>query len=226
MTVKKTVSVIIKIFLITTSLGGVFLSLLTAQKDGFSHWARRLLYFTAQSNLWIGFSALFALFLGFAPYCKSNAKLLFVTRYVCVVSITMTGVVFCGLLAPFAKDYGFQTWTVSSLLTHVVSPTLAIVDFFLDRQTFIIKKSHALLCVIPSLIYFSLSFVLEYFRVDFGRGVPYPYFFMNFRSPIGFFGFSATPPFVLGTFYWFLLFPSLLYAIAFLYRYAYNRRKR
>lgn len=220
MTARKTI--LLKIFIIAFSLGGVLLSLFSAQKDGYSHWARRLLYFTAQSNLWIGFINLFILFSIFAPYNERREKRLYIIRYIFTVSITLTGIVFCGLLAPFASDYGFRTWALPSVFTHAVVPALAVIDFFLDRQ-FFIENTHVALCILPPAVYFFLSFVLEFFYVDFGRGVPYPYFFMNFRSPVGVFGFSATPPFIMGTFYWFLLFPSLLYAIAFLYKKLYNR---
>ena len=225
MTARKKVSMTLKILIVATSLGGVFLSLITAQKDGYSHWARRLLYFTAQSNIWIGVSTL-ALLL--SPLFKSHEKRrkhLYVLRFVFTVSITMTGVVFCALLAPFAADYGYRTWTLSSVLTHALTPMLAILDFFLDTNRLVIENKHVLLCSLPPILYFSISFLLEIFNVDFGRGVAYPYFFMNFRSPVGVFGFSSTPPFVMGTFYWFLLFPALLYGIAFVYKRLYNRKK-
>ena len=136
----------------------------------------------------------------------------------------MTGVVFCALLAPFAADYGYRTWTLSSVLTHALTPMLAILDFFLDTNRLVIENKHVLLCSLPPILYFSISFLLEIFNVDFGRGVAYPYFFMNFRSPAGVFGFSTVPPFFMGTFYWFLLFPALLFGIATLFKRLHNKR--
>ncbi len=222
MSARKTLSIIFKIFIVATSLGGVLLSLITAVADGYSHWARRLLYFTAQSNIWIGVITLFILFSYLMPYREKRERRLYLLRFYFIVSITMTGVVFCGLLAPFAPKYGFTVWSLSSLCTHVLTPVLAIVDFFVDKRAFPINKRHVFLSVLPSLFYFSTAFLLEYLRVDFGKGVPYPYFFMNFRSPVGVFGFSKNPPFIMGTFYWFLLFPTLLLFIAYLYRFLYN----
>ena len=225
MTVSKKLSVTLKIIIVATSLGGVLLSLITAAKDGYSHWARRLLYFTGQSNIWIGAVTLFALFFALTPHREKQTKNLFIARYVFTVSITMTGFVFCLLLAPFAHNYGFRTWSLSSTLTHAVTPTLVVVDFFLDRQPFVLENKHSFLCILPPVLYFSLSFLLEFFYVDFGRGEPYPYFFMNFRSPVGVFGFSSQFPFFMGTFYWFLIFPLLLFFIAFLYKKIYNKKR-
>ncbi len=224
MTTRKSISITLKILIIATSLGGVLLSLFTATKDGYSHWARRLLYFTAQSNIWIGVVTLFILLFSFTPYREKRTRILYTLRFVFTVSITMTALVFCGLLAPFAKQYDFSVYTLSSLFTHVLSPLFAIADFFVDKQPFPLTKRHVFLSALPPIIYFTVSFILEYFNVDFGKGTPYPYFFMNFRSPAGVFGFTATPPFIIGTFYWFLFFPSILFAVAFLYRFLYNKK--
>ena len=226
MTARKSISVTLKICIVATSLGGVLLSLITAQKDGYSHWARRLLYFTAQSNIWIGVITLFSLLLPLFSSRKKHAEQVFILRYLFTVSITLTGLVFCGLLAPFAADYGFPTWNISSVLTHAVSPALSIAEFFIGEWEFVLQNKHVALRGIPPALYFATAFLLEFFRVDFGRGTPYPYFFMNFRSPVGVFGFSSRPPFVMGTFYWFLLFPLLMYAIAVLYKNLYNRKRK
>ncbi len=225
MTTRKNISITLKIGVIATSLGGVLLSLFTAQRDGYSHWARRLLYFTAQSNIWIGVTTLFVLLFSFTPQDEKRTRFLYTLRFIFTVSITMTALVFCGLLAPFAQQYDFSVFTLSSLFTHLLSPLFAVADFFVDRQPFPLTKRAVALSALPPVLYFSLSFVLEFFNVDFGKGTPYPYFFMNFRSPVGVFGFSRQPPFVMGTFYWFLFFPALLFAIAFLYRFLYNKKR-
>ena len=198
---KKTISFILKILLVCASLFGVLFSCIFAVRDGYSHFGRRLLYFTAQSNIWIGLTALALLILR-----KDRArKRAYVLRYVFTVSITVTGVVFCFLLAPFA-DESYHVWSFQSILTHVLSPLLAIADFFVDKTPFPLTRKHVFYTAIPPLVYFSTASFLEAFHVDFGRGVPYPYFFLNFRSPAGLFGFSSVPPFFMGTFYWILLF--------------------
>ena len=209
---RKSICLFLKLLLVCTSFFGVLFSCVFAVNDGYSHWSKRLLYFTAQSNIWIGLTALALLLLR-----KKNAReRAYLFRYVFTVSITVTGVVFCFLLAPFA-DESYHVWSTQSLFTHVFSPLLAIADFFLDPTPFPLSKRHIFYTMLPPLFYFSVAIFLETFQVDFGRGAYYPYFFLNFRSPAGIFGFSAISPFFIGTFYWILLLCLFLLAISFLY---------
>ncbi len=198
---------------------GVILGLISARADGYSHPLLRLLYFTAQSNIWIGITMLaLAIKLSFFKQTSgAGTRSLYFLRYVFTVSITLTALVFCLLLAPFA-DESYTPWTLPNLFTHVVTPSLALLDFFLDRTRFLISKNGAWACLLPPMLYLAYTTVLCLFRVDFGRGVPYPYFFMNVFSPAGLFGFSAEPPFIFGSVYWYLLFGSVVFLIARLYR--------
>lgn len=210
------ISILLKYLTIGASLGGVLLSLIYAKADGYSHWARRLLYFTAQSNIWLGLTFLGVLLL---PFKKKNVevwtKRLYLLKYIFTVSITITGLVFCALLAPFA-DENYRPWGLCNLLTHVFSPLFAIADFFIDPHRTHIRRKEIFLTAIPPLAYFSLASLLSMAHTDFGRGVNYPYFFLDFTSPAGVFGFASVRPFV-GSFYWFTLFSLVLFFFAYLY---------
>ena len=209
-------SLALKYLVVLTSLGGVTLSLIYAERDGYSHWATRLMYFTGLSNVWIGFTVLFLiLVLGIKPlYSERRVRAFYVLRYVFTVSIAITGIVYCFVLAPMASKENFNAWTFSQILTHVVCPVLSVADFLIDNYKFKISKEHLLMCAIPPLVYFIFAGILNILNVDFGRGDPFPYFFLNLKSPAGIFGFSDTPPFVLGSFYWILLFLGIIYSIA------------
>jgi len=213
---RKNISFILKWLVVLSSLGGVALGLYFAERDGYSHWATRLMYFTGQSNIWIG---VWTILLLISPYIRSLStdkakRILYILRYVFTVSITITGIVYCTILAPFAYKENFDAWAFSNVLTHVVAPILSIADFFFDEYKFKITKENMLLTAIPPLLYFVFAGTLNIFDVDFGRGESYPYFFLNLKSPAGIFGFSDTPPFVLGSFYWILLFLAMIYSIA------------
>lgn len=215
--IKNKLSVTLKILTVLASLGGVTLSLIFAARDGYSHWSKRLLYFTAQSNIWLG--AVFILLLFSARKEKMSipcTQQLYLLKYVFTVSITVTGLTFCGLLAPFSDD-SYTPWTFCNLLTHVFSPVFAVADFYLDPPPIKLRAQDSLLCLLPPLFYCSTTIVLEICRTDFGRGVPYPYFFLYFRSPVGLFGFSKRPPFILGTFYWLCLFLLLVLLLGFFF---------
>lgn len=212
----KRISYGLKVAILLSALGGVVLSLFYAERDGYSHWSKRLLYFTGLSNIWIGICVLIILI---APFIKAlntdfAKDMLYALRYIFTVSIAVTGIVYCFILAPFAEEGEFNPWTLSNVLTHVVAPLLTIVDFFIDEYKLRLTKEHIAFTAIPPLMYFVFSSILNLLGVDFGRGDDYPYFFLNLKSPAGIFGFSDTPPFVIGSFYWILLFLFMVYSIA------------
>ncbi len=221
---RKTLSYLLKIAVVVCAFTGVVFSFIYARRDGYSHWLRRSMYFTAQSNLWVGFTFLALLLL---PLYRGKKKAvlerrLYLFKYVFTVSITTTGLIFCLLLGPFA-DESYHPWSSSSLLTHLFTPLLCIADFFVDTKNVPLTARQSLFALLPPLFYFTLAGVLGFFQFDFGRGVSYPYFFLNFRSPAGVFGFSRVFPFFIGSAYWFLLFGALTYFIGRAYA-RYTRR--
>ena len=172
--INKYVPVSINLLIFVLSSLGFILSCVFAVRDGYSHWLARLLYFTQQSNLWIGVTCLL---LAIALIGKNSAliKALSVCKLIFTVSITVTGFIFCTVLAPFAD---FNVWTFSSVLTHVVVPVLSIADFVSNKNIAGLNKKHVQLTLVPPLAYFIFASVLCLLKIDFGRGEPYPYFFI------------------------------------------------
>ena len=201
---------VLKYLIIVSSLGGLFVSLLESSAHGYSHWSKRFLYFTAQSNVWIGLTTL-AILLS-ARFLKKTPNFLYILKYIFTISITLTGLVFCCLLAPFGPP-SYHLWAFSSWLTHIFSPAFSILDFALEKKNLPLRRGQVWVCLIPPLFYLFSTMLLEALNVDFGRGVSYPYFFMEYRSPVGFFGFSNQSPYFAGTFYWLLLFSLLILSV-------------
>ena len=214
----------LKAVIVVCSIGGVAISLIQARFDGFIPWGTRLLYFTAQSNLWIGFTCLALLLIPFQSHNEKRLRVLYLLKYVFTVSITTTGLIFCGLLGPFA-DKTMHPWSFSSFLTHVFSPFFAVVDFFVEPYPLPLKKRDKWLPLIPSSAYVVITGVLNLGNFNFGRGDPYPYFFMHLRSPVGLFGFGRVFPFYMGSFYWITIFALLTLAISLLYAKRYERKQ-
>ncbi len=219
MSYRKKASIILNFLIAIISFLGVLLNCIFATRDGYSHWHKRLLYFTNQSNIWIGLTCLVIAILSIVSILKKHNVIknwIYVLKYIFTVSITITGLIFCGLLAPFAGDY--NAWTLSSILVHVIVPVLSIVDYFINDEQMPLKKWHIALPTIPPLLYFIFSITLSALRVDFGRGDNYPYFFMNFYSDVGLFGFSNSGPRPeLGSFYWIVVILGLIIGISYLY---------
>ena len=204
------------------SMLGVILACYFAVRDGYSHWTKRLLYFTQLSNIWIGlFSGAFLIVFVLECCGKTIMKgYMYALKYVFTVSITITGIIFCALLAPFAD---FNVWSFSSVLTHVVVPILSIADLFVSCGKEELKMKNTFFSLIPPAIYFVFASILCVLRVDFGKGDAFPYFFMNFYSEVGLFGFRNVPPRPeLGSFYWIVVFLFLIYGLSFAYYKIYN----
>ncbi len=206
-----------KFIIVIATLLGVILSFVFAKQDGYKGWQYRLLYFTLQSNLWIGVAHFLYLLSPLLKNGEDFKKSLRVCNYIFTVSITVTGVVFCALLAPFSYKEGYNAWSVWSILLHVVVPVLAIIDFFIQPKSKKLTGKHLFYSILPPLIYFAITSVFCLAGVDFGRGHAYPYFFMNYYSPVGVFGFGGQPPFVVGVFYWVILFLAFVLSVGLLY---------
>lgn len=217
---RKKFSVTLKYLVAIISFLGVVVACVFAGRDGFSVWPKRLLYFTQQSNIWIGAICLIIAIL-LTIELKTKKKLvkdyLYVIKFVFTISITITGIIFCSLLGPFAAGE-YNAWSFSSLITHVFVPVLSILDFFVDDYKIIFKKWHTLLGLIPPFAYFIFATILSLFNIDFGRGELFPYFFLNIRSPAGFFGYVPAEPYPhLGTFYWLLIILIFILLLSYLY---------
>ena len=215
---RKNISIVLKSLIAFFAFFAVISSCITAAYDGYSPWYTRLFYFTQQSNIWIGAICLWILVCVVLGKIKNKdyiKRYMYILKFIFTVSITITGIIFCSFLAPFAD---FDVWSFASVLTHVVVPILSIVDFFIDDYEIVFKKSHMFLSLIPPFLYFVFSSILSLCNVDFGRGDTYPYFFLNFRADVGMFGYSyydGLPH--LGCFYWIIFILGLILLLSFVY---------
>ena len=157
------------------------------------------MYFTIQSNMALAIicTADALLFLK----KQKDLKFWFIIRFMGVVSITLTGVVFCLFLAP---TLGGLVWNTHNILTHIVVPSVAIADFLLTETI-----SNNLFCnplwgTIPPIAYTIYAGLGYIYKWEFAAGTIYPYTFLNWGSSAGALGFSKEPPF-LGCIWWILI---------------------
>ena len=221
---RKLISIIFNFLTAISAFLGVVLSCVYSVEDGYFPWMTRLFYFTQQSNVWIGTICLIFGILSVIGLIKSENYLnqaLCVIKLVFTACITITCLVFCCLLAPFAD---FNVWTLSSVLTHVVTPILAVIDYFVCKEQKVEKAKYTFFAIVPLLYYFLFALIMSAFEVDFGRGDNFPYFFMNFNSPAGMFGTSDIMPYKIGSFYWIIFILAIVISIAALYKKLYNKK--
>ena len=214
---RKTIGLILNIICSISAFSGVIIGFINAKRDGFNNAFQRLLYFTNLSNIWIGIVCLVIATISIIQLINKRIIIKnywFTLKYIFTVSITITGLIFCALLAPFAE---FNVWTFSSILTHVVVPITAICSYFFEIPLNPMKKEHTWFALIPPLLYFIVGSILSLLEVDFGRGQTYPYFFMNYRSEVGLFGFRNIDKPEMGSIYWIIVILFIIIGISKLY---------
>ena len=169
------------------------------------------MYFTIQSNIAI---AAIALIGGCILWSQAKpGAAWYVVKLVGTIAITLTGVVFCVILAPTLGD---KAWNIQNVLTHVISPVFAIADFFVSGIDSNIKKRNVFWVIVPPILY-AIYAGIGYVRGwEFAPGYNYPYFFLNWGSPAGAFGFSKELPFM-GVAWWILVIMAFLLLIGYLY---------
>ena len=195
--VRSCISYTLKIIVVLSAAVGVFLSAY-AGRNSFMGGSRVFMYFTIQSNIAVALISLIGCCLMLTK--KKVGEAWHVILFVGAVAITLTGVVFGFVLAP---TLGVNAWNVQNTLTHVVVPIAAVADFLIVAYGEDIRKKNVIYVIIPPVLY-AIYAAIGYVRGwDFALGINYPYFFLNWGSPAGAFGFTKEMPYM-GTAWWIL----------------------
>lgn len=207
---QRAVSFFLKLVVILSAAVGTYLST-GAGRRAFMGGSRALMYFTIQSNILI---AVICLVGGVLMLRKKPIPVAWqVVTFVGTVAITLTGVVYCTMLAPLLGNYA---WRLNNVLTHVVVPVAAILDFFVMGEAGRIPRRSVLLVTLPPLAYAVYAGIGYLAKWEFSDGVYYPYFFLNWGSPAGAFGFTDSLPYM-GCAWWILLIFLFLIGVGWLY---------
>ncbi len=206
----KYVSYLLKAIVIISAVLGTFLSAY-AGRGTFMGGSKVFMYFTIQSN--IAVALLSAIGCAFMFKGVKVKEVWYVIKFVGAVAITLTGVVFCVVLAP---TLGVYAWNIQNILTHVVVPVAAIIDFFVIAVNTRIGKKNVFFVIIPPILYAIYAGIGYAANWDFAMGMNYPYFFLNWGSPAGAFGFTDGLPFM-GTAWWILVLLLFLLLVGYCY---------
>lgn len=203
---KKRISFVLKLIVILSAAVGTVISA-CAGRSSFMGGSRVFMFFTIQSNIAIAILCAAGAFLLMRNRTVGNAG--YVVKLVGTVSITLTGVVFVLLLAPIL---GNRAWNIQNTLTHVVVPIAAIADFFVAASGAGLKRRSVIWVIIPPMLY-AIYAGIGYVRGwAFIKGQNYPYFFLNWGSPAGAFGFTKGLPYM-GCVWWILVLLLFLLAV-------------
>ncbi len=213
---KKKTSVVLKVIVFLSAVIGTFLSAYSG-RDTFMGGGSVFMYFTIQSNIALALISAYGLYLILGK--KTISNLWYVIKFVGTVSITLTDAVFCFVLAP---TMGGAAWNLQNILTHVVVPVLSVVDFFVVGPVKKISKLNTFFVIIPPIIYAVYAGIGYKLNWEFAEGINYPYFFLNWGSPAGAWGFTNELPFM-GCMWWILALLVLLLTVGWLYLFIVDR---
>ncbi len=218
-TKSKAVSLALKLIVVVAATVGVYISA-TDGLYAFMSGKRVFMYFTIQSNIAIALiCAVGAVLLLFNRPIRNGW---FVVKFVFTVAITLTGAVFTFMLAP---TLGEKAWDLRNVLTHVVVPIAAIIDFFVTGVFGDVQKKHIPYTTLPPLAYVIYAVIAYIAGWEFAPGKNYPYFFLNWDSPAGAFGFCKGLPFM-GCVWWIILLSLLILGVGLVYVLILNKIKR
>ena len=203
MNARKITSLILKIIVVLSASYGTFLAVTSAPAT--------ILYFTIQSNIWICVTCLVGLVLMIKK--AEIKKWMYTVKLIFTVSITLTGVVYCVMLAPLNGD---AAYTPVNVLTHVIVPAVSVLDFAVYDYPAVYKKRECLLATIPPFYYLAFAGIGYALDWDFNNGENYPYFFLNWGSPAGAFGFADEFPYI-GVVYYVMIMVMFVIAVGALY---------
>jgi len=206
---RKRLSFIFKLIAVVSTVWGVSLCYVF-DPTSFMGETNPLLFFTIQSNIWVFISAVVGMIM--ILFRIERKAIHSILKLMVTVSITLTGFIFCCVLAPTIPN----AFTLSNVLTHVIAPLSAILDFLVYDSTFEYKKKWCVYALIPPIWYLCFAAYGYVKNWIFMMGLNYPYFFLNWGSPAGVFGFSSELPFM-GTFYWIILIATFVVGMALLY---------
>lgn len=204
------ITYVLKAIVFLSAVIGTFLSAY-AGRNSFMGGSRVFMYFTIQSNIAMAIISAIGI-------CKlyqggKIGQIWQVIKFVGTVSITLTGVVFCFVLAP---TMGAAAWNIQNILTHVIVPVASVVDLFVVSKLLDIAKRNVIYVIIPPIIYAIYAGVGYVKGWEFAEGINYPYFFLNWGSEAGAWGFSSSLPFM-GSAWWILALLIFLIIVGFIY---------
>lgn len=207
---QKIITYCLKIVVFLSAVIGTFLSAY-AGRNSFMGGSRVFMYFTIQSNIAMAIISVIGLCLLYKG--GKIGQIWQIIKFVGTVSITLTGVVFCFVLAP---TMGVAAWNIQNILTHVIVPVASVVDLFVVSKLIDLAKRNTIFVIIPPILYAIYAGVGYVKGWEFAEGINYPYFFLNWGSEAGAWGFSSSLPFM-GSAWWILVLLIFLIIVGFIY---------
>ena len=203
----------------------------------------QLMFFTEQSNFFALVITIFSLVLVIWENEKGAKKVtLFFEqlRFTAAVLVSITCLIFMCILMPIGlieQDPQAGQFVWDELVLHAIVPPLVVLDVLIFSNNFTIWKKDIFIPVGFMVFYLAFAIFCFYLKLSFNVVYDpphnYPYFFMNFQSHSGWFGFDfplkgdiTYDKNAIGSFYWVMFLLGLVLGLSFLYRWILNKRTK
>lgn len=171
-----------------------------------------LLYFTIQSNLWLAcFHMIFLIYqiISLKKGVDVTPRVISTFKFIFVAAISLTFLVFFLFLVP---ELGAFVITIpGSILTHLVAPIIAIIEFIFFESKLKVNKKTSFYPIIAPLMYFIVIIILSYNGLTFIGNQKVPYFFLDYEK-LGWFKITKSS---IGVFYWVIILSVFVFLISF-----------
>lgn len=152
--------------------------------------AKQFWFFTLQTNVFVViFAAILCVCIVLELCCNkpvafATKKTFLTLKLMVSFFITITGVIYCFVLAPAGIIYNHpdapNMFNLRNVLLHIVVPIMTVVDYFLFSPKIYISKKTAFAFLIYPIFYFLLVNVRVWCGgTPFYDGTMYPYFFID-----------------------------------------------
>lgn len=191
-------SMIMKIVVVVGAIAGTVMSAI-GSRDSFMGGKVVFMYFTTQSNLLVALISILGLVFMFCK--KSGGRIEQIVKIMGASAISLTCFVYCFLLAP---TIGEEAWKLNNFLTHVLVPSCFVTDFFMSDNRAEYKREDSVWTLVLPLLYVAYAGIGYACGWHFSSEHTYPYFFLNWGSKAGAFGFINEAPYF-GCAWWILI---------------------
>ena len=171
---------ILRVIFIAVCYIGIYTNIIDTNENAFMGNGTALNFYTIQSNILVFVTQVILLFYDlFSEKIKSRFfKFISVLKFVTTTSITLTLLVFWGMLAPYMEVERVKSF--SCILVHLVIPLGMIFDFLFGKDKYDFKKKDVLFSLIPPVLYFVFCLIrAEISEVKLTGGSRFPYWFID-----------------------------------------------
>lgn len=145
---------------------------------------RALSYFTMQSNILC--LIVFITFLVVQVEDRKKTDVYYIAKGGCTMAIFMTALIYNGGILFGGFELGSSTINIiRTVLTHMISPTLVILDYFLYEEKGKLKKSYPLMWLPFTAYYLIYANIYALFGEEFrnkGSSGNFAYFFLDYEK--------------------------------------------